>query len=190
MKTDEMKEVSTILRKGSKGNEVKKLQTQLNALDINAGIVDGIFGSGTEKAVKELQSIFGLVSDGIAGKNTFDLLSKLDQITHFKIKEFKCRHCGKVKLNVELLLKLEELRKQTGALIINSGYRCPTHNKNVGGITNSEHLKGNAADVNAPSMKPDKVHSIADKVFSNGGVGKYRTFTHVDVGINRYRWNG
>jgi len=190
MNTDEMKEVGTILKKGSKGNEVKELQKQLNDLDLKAGEVDGIFGSNTEKAVKELQTIFGLASDGIVGKNTYELLSKLDQITHFKINEFKCRHCGKVKLNINLLLKLEELRKQTGALIINSGYRCPTHNKNVGGITNSEHLKGNAADVNALNMKPDKVHSIADKVFSAGGVGKYKTFTHIDVGSKRFRWNG
>jgi len=175
------------LSKGRANNEVKILQSKLNDLRINAGLADGIFGNNTALAVKELQSIFGLVADGIAGKNTFDLLAKLDTITHFKLQEFRCRHCGKLKLNIDLLLKLEELRKQTGALIINSGYRCPTHNKNVGGITNSEHLKGNAADLNATNMHPRDVYNIADKMFN--GVGKYNTFTHVDVGINSYRWN-
>ena len=30
---------------------------------------------------------------------------------------------------------------------INSGYRCPTHNRNVGGVSNSRHTKGEAADI-------------------------------------------
>jgi len=176
-----------LLRKGSVGEEVKNLQIQLNKLELNAGVEDGIFGNNTTLAVKELQDIFGLVEDGLVGKNTFDLLDKLDTIENFKLKEFRCRHCGKLKLNINLLLKLEVLRKQTGPLIINSGYRCPIHNKNVGGITNSEHLKGNAADLNAPNMKPRDVYLIADKMFN--GVGKYNTFTHVDVGVNHFRWN-
>jgi len=183
-----MKEVSTILRKGTKGNDVKELQTQLNALDINAGIVDGIFGSGTEKAVKELQTIFGLDVDGIVGNDTHYVLNTLKKITHFKLSEFKCEGCKELKLNINLLLKLEELRKQTGLLIVNSGYRSPAYNKKVGGHINSEHLRGNAADVKAANMSPDKVHAIADKIFN--GVGKYNTFTHVDMGVKRLRWNG
>ena len=138
--------------------------------------------------VKELQSIFGLVSDGIVGNDTIYLLTQLDKITHFKLDEFRCRGCDELKLNINLLLKLEELRKLTGPLIINSGYRSVSYNASVGGIKNSEHIKGNAADVVATNMSPGKVYYIADKLFS--GVGKYNTFTHVDVGINRYRWNG
>jgi len=138
--------------------------------------------------VKELQSIFGLYADGIAGNDTIYLLTQLDKITHFKLDEFRCRGCEELKLNINLLLKLEELRKLTGPLIINSGYRSISYNNYVGGIKDSEHIKGNAADVVAINMSPDKVYYIADKLFS--GVGKYNTFTHVDVGINRYRWNG
>ena len=139
--------------------------------------------------VKKLQSIFGLVADGIVGNDTIYLLSQLDKITHFKLNEFRCRGCDELKLNINLLLKLEELRKLTGPLIINSGYRSISYNNYVGGIKDSEHIKGNAADVVAINMSPGKVYYIADKLFS-GGVGKYNTFTHVDVGINRYRWNG
>ena len=138
--------------------------------------------------VKELQTIFGLVSDGIVGNNTIYLLAKLDKVTHFKLDEFRCNHCGELKLNINLLLKLEELRKQTGALVINSGYRCSTWNTYVGGIKDSEHLRGNAADIRAVNMSPYKVYVIADKMFN--GVGGYATFTHVDVGENIYRWKG
>ena len=138
--------------------------------------------------VKELQTIFGLVSDGIVGNDTIYLLTQLDKITHFKLDEFRCRGCDELKLNINLLLKLEELRKQTGLLIVNSGYRSPAYNKKVGGHINSEHLRGNAADVKAVNMSPDRVHAIADKIFN--GVGKYNTFTHVDMGAKRLRWNG
>ncbi len=186
----EVVEVSTLLRRGSKGNQVKDLQSKLNNLGINAGNPDGIFGAGTEKAVRELQSIFSLGADGIAGKNTFDLLDKLDQVKHFKLDEFRCRHCKKLKLDINLLLKLEELRAKTGPLIINSGYRCPVHNKNVGGASASQHLRGTAADLRATRMKPSQVYTYADKVFSNGGVGRYNIFTHVDVRNGRSRWNG
>ena len=178
-----------VLKVGSKGDDVKLLQARLNSLGLSVGVVDGIFGKNTDTAVKELQSIFGLVVDGIVGDQTFIILDKIDAIKNFKLAEFRCRHCGKLKLNINLLLKLEELRTALGdkPMIINSGYRCITHNANVGGIKTSEHLKGNAADIRVVGLSPDEVHKVADTMFN--GVGKYNTFTHVDVGVNRYRWD-
>lgn len=61
-----------LLRRGSRGATVKKLQ---EALGIGA---DGVFGSGTEKAVKEFQAKNGLDADGLAGPET---LAKLDAFT-------------------------------------------------------------------------------------------------------------
>jgi len=57
-----------LLKKGSRGNEVKELQ---EFLGIKA---DGVFGSGTEAAVKKWQSNNGLVSDGIVGPATWDAM--------------------------------------------------------------------------------------------------------------------
>jgi putative chitinase len=57
-----------LIRKGDKGEEVKKVQA---ALGLTA---DGIFGSGTEAAVKEFQSKNGLSADGIVGPNTLDMM--------------------------------------------------------------------------------------------------------------------
>lgn len=57
-----------ILKKGSKGTQVKELQ---EFLEITA---DGDFGPGTEKAVKEWQSKNGLVADGIVGPKTWDAM--------------------------------------------------------------------------------------------------------------------
>lgn len=182
--------VSEVLRLGSRGSNVKILQSKLNALELNVGATDGIFGVGTEKAVKELQDIFGLDVDGIVGKNTLDLLDKLEEVKHFKLDEFRCKHCGKLKLDINLLLKLEELRELTGPLVINSGYRCPIHNKNVGGASNSQHIRGTAADVKGTKTPPATVYIHANIVFKDSGVGRYNTFTHVDVRSGRSRWNG
>lgn len=59
------------VRKGAKGNITKCLQAALicNGYDTNG--FDGIFGSGTESAVKKFQAASGISVDGIAGKNTF-----------------------------------------------------------------------------------------------------------------------
>jgi putative chitinase len=54
-----------LLKVGSKGDDVKKLQTKLGTTS------DGVFGPGTEKLVKEWQTKNGLTSDGIVGDGTW-----------------------------------------------------------------------------------------------------------------------
>lgn len=61
-----------LLKKGSRGDDVKRLQ---EALQISA---DGIFGPGTEAKVKEFQTGEGLVSDGIVGRKTWEALEISD----------------------------------------------------------------------------------------------------------------
>ena len=62
--------------KGASGNLVRVLQGLLICNGYSTNGFDGIFGSGTESAVKSYQSKKGLVVDGIAGKNTFTALCK------------------------------------------------------------------------------------------------------------------
>tara|TARA_R110000751_G_scaffold85225_2_gene170216 strand:+ start:1018 stop:1935 length:918 start_codon:yes stop_codon:yes gene_type:complete len=57
-----------VLRRGSKGEEVKQLQ---KALGIAA---DGIFGAGTEAVVKKFQQDNGLDYDGVVGRKTWEKL--------------------------------------------------------------------------------------------------------------------
>ena len=64
------------LKRGSKGAKVKELQTKLNKVGNNL-VVDGSFGSATEKAVKEFQKKYNLAVDGIVGPNT---IKKLDEV--------------------------------------------------------------------------------------------------------------
>lgn len=67
----------TMLRKGSRGNDVKTLQTLLNENGYSL-VVDGIFGSRTDSAVRNYQSSKGLVVDGIVGSKTWGALLSSD----------------------------------------------------------------------------------------------------------------
>lgn len=55
---------------GSRGEEVRKIQTRLKAWGYYSGNIDGIFGSITQKAVMRFQANNGLTPDGIAGTAT------------------------------------------------------------------------------------------------------------------------
>lgn len=60
----------TLLKKGSRGNSVTQLQQRLISLHYLTGTADGIYGTGTESAVKAFQKANGLTADGIAGSAT------------------------------------------------------------------------------------------------------------------------
>lgn len=72
--TDKAENTPTTLRRGSRGDDVKKLQETLNAMGYDCGAADGIFGVKTEAAVRKFQQENVLPEDGIAGKNTLALL--------------------------------------------------------------------------------------------------------------------
>ena len=119
---------------------------------------------------------------------------------HFAAIEFACHHCGKggEKMNPRLIELLEKLRSNIGGkpLTINSGYRCPVHNANVGGVKNSQHVLANAADVAVPAgMSFNDFKYYVDQLPFDG-IGLYpgSYFMHVDVrngGIgSKIYWNG
>lgn len=183
-----------ILKKGSRGPDVKALQERLNKLGYNCGTADSIFGSGTEKAAKAFQEAEWLTPDGVVGKNTWDALDKPGQITHFKKDEFRCKHCGKLPaqgIDRRLVLMLEKLREMIGnkPIVITSGYRCPANNKAVGGAGHSQHMYGKAVDILVKGMSPRELEKYCDKLFANDGVGLGgSTIVHVDTRGFRARW--
>ena len=113
---------------------------------------------------------------------------------HFTAEEFSCNHCNKLpadKHPPQILLDwLEVIRHEFDSpVIINSGYRCPTHNANVGGAKSSQHLLGTAADIVVKGVDPVTVYAFCDTlVGDNGGVGRYNTFTHIDARGSKSRW--
>lgn len=61
-------------RRGSRGEEVKQIQTVLKDRQLYTGNIDGIYGAQTEQAVIKFQKQMGLTADGIAGPKTLAAL--------------------------------------------------------------------------------------------------------------------
>ncbi len=164
---------------------------------------DGKSGAKTKNAIKTFQREYNakfkknILVDGLKGNQTYSALNYwlkmigLVGSRNFNIREFNCKGTGtmlKNGMDNQLITKLEQLRYALGdrAIISNSGYRSPSHNKRVGGATKSQHLYGKAVDIVVRGVKPSTVYKEADKLFN--GLGKYNTFTHVDTRANKARF--
>jgi hypothetical protein len=99
-----------------------------------------------------------------------------------------------VRVHPDLVEALEQIRRKAGAVIhITSGYRPPAYNASVGGVPNSQHLDGLAADISSDALSAKALCAIAEEVIrDSGGVGYYprHGFVHVDVRGYRARWTG
>ena len=119
---------------------------------------------------------------------------------HFNVREFRCS-CGKVHETLiasELINKLEALYTALNCskIIVTSGYRCPEHDKAVGGTSSGQHTKGTAADVccYGHSGQPISSKTVCCKAQDLGFTGianitsSYQ-YTHLDVRTSR-KWYG
>ncbi|MDF9408214.1 D-Ala-D-Ala carboxypeptidase family metallohydrolase [Pelotomaculum isophthalicicum JI] len=97
-----------------------------------------------------------------------------------------------VLVHPELLRKLEALRNVVGAPVyITSGYRCADHNKACGGVENSYHTFGMAADIYSDEKNVYELAEIAENVGFDGiGIYPGQGFVHVDVRGYQARWEG
>lgn len=100
---------------------------------------------------------------------------------YFKDEEFDCPCCGKNKMTEEFKQDIDVARHIAEVpFIINSGYRCEKHNKEVGGSETSSHLKGIAADIKAETSRTrfKIVEALMAVGFTRIGIGD--NFIHVD----------
>lgn len=167
---------------------------------------DGICGPLTEAMLKDC-----VKNDKLKGENKKPVESNTepstnpsyndeltwDDIKYFTPGEFACKCGGKYcnggvdKVDLHMVKKLDVVREHFGRpVIITSGVRCVQHNKNVGGVSNSQHLLGKAADFIVSGVSPIEVYNWCDKnlMTGNGGLGKYSNFTHLDNRNYRARW--
>lgn len=117
----------------------------------------------------------------------------------FKFEEFRCRCCGGLpplaKENIEALVEnvLDPARQRYGGpVLVNSGYRCQKHNAEVGGVPNSQHISGEAADIccgdNERLAKIIEENGRYDQLIRYMGPGGKIRFIHVSWkrnGVNR-----
>ena len=182
--------------------------------------VDGIWGSGSREACKSFQLDVNIPDDGLGGPVTDAALIKAvsngmikpdrvpendtsgtfwDEIEYFTRDEFRCKCGGKycngypAEPDERMVRIADAIRKRIGKPItVNSGLRCKTHNANVGGVSNSQHLYGTAADLGCPSgCTPSQMASIAEEIMGEtGGIGIYSWGIHIDTRSTKSRWNG
>lgn len=117
---------------------------------------------------------------------------------NFTVKEFCCKGsgcCAAAQIDDKLVKFLQDIRSHFNAPVtINSGYRCATHNKRVGGASGSLHAKGQAADISVKGIAPAEVAKYAESI-GVLGIGLYETdkdgyFVHIDTRTNKSFWYG
>lgn len=105
-----------------------------------------------------------------------------DLTKHFSRWEFKCScGCEYGRVQIEFIERLQKVREKFGLLTINSGCRCESHNRSIGGSPESSHLRGFAADIRCPNSlsRFHLLHSLMQTGFQRIGIGK--EFLHVDM---------
>lgn len=197
---------------------VKQIQCLLTYLGYNPGAVDGVNGLKTVAAVLVFQQQEGLRQDGVPGPETQEaLLSAVAtgrmytpvmgnqspdwwrDIRYFKRDEFRCP-CGRcggfpVEPQESMVRTVDEIRRRLGVPVSvvdggGSGVRCAAHNAEVGGVANSQHLFGLAADLHS-AVSPAQMKAVAEDVMGRtGGIGLYSWGIHVDTRPGYARWNG
>ena len=117
---------------------------------------------------------------------------------NFTSLEFDCHGsgcCSETIINPKLVEYVQKIRDHFGkSITVTSGYRCPVHNKRIGGATGSRHSKGDAADIVVAGVAPREVAKYAESIGIKG-IGLYETnadghFTHVDTRDVKSFWYG
>lgn len=110
---------------------------------------------------------------------------------NFSREEFACKcGCGFATVDIELVKVLETVRERFNKPVtINSACRCEHHNRHIGGATKSKHRLGIAADITVADIEPNEVHEfLCDHMPLRYGIGRYKTFTHIDIRSTKARW--
>lgn len=130
--------------------------------------------------------------------NTYKKGQKTKLSDNFSSIEFDCHGvgcCSETIINPKLVEYVQKIRDHFGkSITVTSGYRCPVHNRNVGGATGSRHSKGDAADIVVQGVAPRDVAKYAESIGVKG-IGLYETsadghFTHIDTRDKKSFWYG
>ena len=111
---------------------------------------------------------------------------------NFVSTEFDCKGkgcCSSTKVDEKLITYLQQIRDHFGKSInINSGYRCKTHNANIGGASKSNHMDGKAADIQKfNGIDPIEIARYAESI-GVLGIGVYSWGVHIDTRTSKYFW--
>lgn len=161
---------------------------------------DGICGPSAQAKLREMiangEELPKTATEEPTATGTF-----WDEIEYLDREEFRCQCKGKycngfpVEPQEKMVRTVDEIRRRLGVPVTivesgGSGVRCPIHNANVGGVSNSNHLTGNAADLHS-SKSPQEMARVAEEVMGNTGeIGIYSWGIHVGVNCKYSRFYG
>ena len=180
--------------------------------------VDGIWGPQSAEATAKAQRMLGIPDDGVWGDQTDAAIREYiysgeelevsettdafwNEIEFFDREEFRCQCGGKycdgfpVEPQEKMVRTVNEIRRRLGVPVSivtagGSGVRCSIHNANVGGVGNSNHLYGRAADLHS-EKSPTEMYQVAESVLGNTGeLGLYNWGIHVGVNCAYSRYVG
>lgn len=104
---------------------------------------------------------------------------------YFTMQQFKCKcGCQQNDISPVLVYRLDTARSTAGIpFIITSGYRCRKHNKNVGGVIDSQHCNGNAVDIVWKDYHSLYliINALLLAGFNRIGINYQKKFIHCDV---------
>lgn len=155
------------------------------------GEIDGIWGPKSRAAMERFEaaypglSLLEALAAEPAGEEDF-----WQTIPWFERQEFRC-HCGgahcdgfPTEPDAGLVQLLSDIRRDFDTpVVVSSGVRCPVHNANVGGVANSRHLSGKAADVMALGISGQTLlrRAQSDKRTRYAYIIDQGPYVHIDV---------
>lgn len=105
----------------------------------------------------------------------------------FSDQELRCPCCGRNEMSPEFVTIMDEVRELVDQpLIVNSAYRCPAHNAEVGGSPRSSHVEGLAMDVQCNDNRLrysllDALFFVTEKYALPGRIEIGRNYIHFDM---------
>lgn len=110
---------------------------------------------------------------------------------NFTVAEFACKDgSDRILIDSNLVEILQKIRNHfSKPLILTSAYRNAEYNRKIGGVSNSQHVLGKAADIYIQGTECEDIAKYAEYLMpKSGGIGLYGNFVHIDVRANRSRW--
>ena len=120
----------------------------------------------------------------------------LQSTKNFNVSEFACKcGCGYNRIDQRVINMAQIIRDALGVPVkVNSGCRCEKHNAKVGGVKNSKHVLGKAADLSSSKGAVEMFETVKS-LYAQGKLPdldyciRYKTFIHIDCGGKRNnRW--
>lgn len=116
------------------------------------------------------------------------------ELKYFKMDEVRCPCCHEIGpfFDMELMHCADVIREHVGkSLKVNSGFRCPSHNLEIGGSPKSKHMEGAALDISTINLNKEEIYEFINRaMILNLRIGVYERHIHIDIAEPAIFWRG